>query len=129
MNFNEEMEKELNELNLGGKCTPISDEDKGTLQDYLNIEEKLLLTDMETTRMVRESSKNARLGLPCGNSLVEQAVKMRQELTDSYCGLDELLRLFIKTSCSDNFIKDNVSKCDTGSVQTGLIKKKGLKKL
>ncbi len=30
--------------------------------------------EIQTTKMVGESSKNARLGLPCGNSLVEQAV-------------------------------------------------------
>lgn len=39
-NFNEEME---NELNLGGKCIPISDNDKGTPNDYANLESKIVL--------------------------------------------------------------------------------------
>ena len=59
-----------------------------------------------------------------GKLLVETAIKMRQELTDTYYGLNELRRIYIKTIVSDYFIRDNVSKCDTGSVTTDLIKKR-----
>lgn len=122
MNFNEEIAYELSELGLGGHLVEIIENDKGTYQDYSELEAKLLLADMETTTMIRESSRNARLGLPCG-SLVETAVKMRQELTKTYYGIDELQRLFINTSITANFIRDNINQCDTGSEQKGLRKR------
>lgn len=55
-------------------------------------------------------------------SLVEQAVKMRQELTQTYFGIKELLRLYINTSVVEYFIKDNSNQCDTGSIQKSLKK-------
>lgn len=116
-NFNEEIFEELSDLGLEGRIVEIPEEDKGTYQDYLVLEKKLLFADMETTRMIRESSRNAGLGLPCGLS-VAVAVKMRQELTKGYFGIEELQRLFLKTSVVDNFTKDNINRCDTGSIPT-----------
>lgn len=115
-----EMAKELGELKLGGKCVPIPLEDKGTPKDYIELEEKILLMDRERTRMIRESSRNARLGLPCGSSLVESSVIMRQGLTKTNYGIEKLERLFEKNSMVDYFTNDNISQCDPGTVETNL---------
>ena len=56
------------------------------------------------------------------NSLVEKAVEMRQELTGTYFGVEELMRLFLYTPVSDYFIKDNINQCDSGSIQKVLRK-------
>ena len=37
-NFNEEMVRELADLNLGSRLVPISENDKGTLEDYAELE-------------------------------------------------------------------------------------------
>ena len=37
-NFNEEMVRELADLNLGSRLVPISEKDKGTLEDYAELE-------------------------------------------------------------------------------------------
>lgn len=42
-NFNEEFYEEMKPLNLGGKLVSIPDKDKGTLENYANLEAKILL--------------------------------------------------------------------------------------
>ena len=115
MNFNEEMVEELDKLGLGGQLVTIAEEDKGTPQDYMDLEKRLLAKDIETTRMIREGARNARLGLPCGNALVGQAVELRQELTGNSYGIEELQRIFIRTRVAMCFVDDNMSNSDFGS--------------
>ena len=59
MNFNEEIEIELRELNLGGKVVPIKQEDKGTPQDWANLESKIALRVHENEIMMTQSELNA----------------------------------------------------------------------
>lgn len=68
-NFNEEVENELKELNLGGKCIPISDKDKGTLNDYANLEAKIILKTEENRKMMEKSISYAEASLPVGYEL------------------------------------------------------------
>ena len=59
MNFNEEMERELQELNLGGRVVPIRPEDKGTLEDWAILERKIALRIHENEIMMTQSELNA----------------------------------------------------------------------
>lgn len=63
-NFNEEIEKELLELNLGGKIITIAEEDKGTSEDYAKLESSILLRMEENRNMMYQSVINAKKGLP-----------------------------------------------------------------
>lgn len=65
-NFNEEME---NELNLGGRCIPISDNDKGAPNDYANLEAKIFLKTEENREMMEKSIAYAKASLPVGYEL------------------------------------------------------------
>lgn len=56
--------------------------------------------------------------------LIETVIEMRQKLTGSYFKINELMQLYLHTKVSGYFIKDNASKCDTGSVQKCLKKTK-----
>lgn len=63
-NFNKEMENELKELNLGGKCIPISDNDKGTPSDYARLESKIFLRTEKNREMMEKSIFYAKKYLP-----------------------------------------------------------------
>ena len=65
-NFNEEMEKELTELNLGGKVIPILEKDKGTSEDYAKLETKILLRTEQNREMMEQSMINAEHSLSVG---------------------------------------------------------------
>lgn len=71
MNFNEEMDRELRELGLGGQVVPMKEDDKGTEEDYLNLARKGRKIDEKNTAMFRESAINAEFGMPCGNTSVQ----------------------------------------------------------
>lgn len=68
-NFNEEIENELKELNLGGKSIPISDNDKGTPNDYVNLEAKIFLKTEENREMMEKSISYAKESLSVGYKL------------------------------------------------------------
>ena len=125
MNFNEEMMEELAELELGGHLITIAEEDKGTSQDYIALEKKLAVKDMETTRMIRESSRNAKLSLPCESSIVQSAVELRQFLSKSSYGIDEIIRIYMNTPVSDYFkYLNNFDSSDFGIVNNAKPKRK-----
>lgn len=65
MNFNEEMEIELKELNLGGQVVPIQPEDKGTLEDWAVLERKIALRVHENEIMMTQSELNAARSALC----------------------------------------------------------------
>ena len=65
-NFNEEMEKELTELNLGGKVIPILEKDKGTSEDYAKLEAKISLRTEQNREMMEQSMINAEHSLSVG---------------------------------------------------------------
>ena len=65
MNFNEEMEKELQELNLGGKVVDIRTEDKGTPDDWAALERKIALRVHENEIMMTQSELNAARSALC----------------------------------------------------------------
>lgn len=65
-NFNEEME---NELNLGGKCISISDNDKGTPNDYANLESKEDKKTEANREVMEKSISYAEASLPVGCEL------------------------------------------------------------
>ena len=54
-NFNEEMERELKDLNLGCQVILIAEEDKGTKEDYATLETKILLKTKENEAMMEKS--------------------------------------------------------------------------
>lgn len=68
-NFNEEMENELKELNLGGKCISISDNDKGTPNDYANLESKEDKKTEANREVMEKSISYAEASLPVGCEL------------------------------------------------------------
>lgn len=74
-NFNEEMERELSELQLGGKVISINYEDKGTPDDYAKLEAQILLRTEENRNMLFQSSINAEHGLPVGKGEQGPALK------------------------------------------------------
>lgn len=57
MNFNEEIAKELEDLNLGGRVIEISEKDKATSEDYAKLERKIRLKCNENEVMMYKSSK------------------------------------------------------------------------
>lgn len=57
-------------------------------------------------------------------SLVESVLELHNEVNHTYWDLDSIRRIFTKKCVSDCFVKDNSSKCDTGSVEPGLVLKK-----
>jgi hypothetical protein len=65
-NFNEEMQKELAELNLGGKVIPIAEEDKGTSEDYAKLESKIFIKTEKNRIMMEQSIIYAQQALPIG---------------------------------------------------------------
>ena len=71
MNFNEEMDRELRELGLGGQVVPIKEEDKGTEEDYVYLAKKGMQIDEKNMAMFRESAINAEYGMPCGNTIMQ----------------------------------------------------------
>lgn len=65
MNFNEEIEIELQELNLGGQVVPIQPEDKGTSEDWEILERKIALRVHENEIMMTQSELNAARSALC----------------------------------------------------------------
>ena len=65
MNFNEEMEKELQELNLGGKVVQILPEDRGTPNDWAVLEKRIALRVHENEIMMTQSELNAARSALC----------------------------------------------------------------
>lgn len=62
-NFNEEMVRELADLNLGSRLVPISENDKGTLEDYAKLEASIFARTEENRIMMEQSIINAKYGL------------------------------------------------------------------
>lgn len=60
------MEKELTELNLGGKVIPISEKDKGTPEDYAKLEAKISLRTEQNREMMEQSLIYAEHSLSVG---------------------------------------------------------------
>ena len=65
MNFNEEMQNELQELNLGGKVVSIRPEDQGTAEDWAVLEGKIALRVHENEIMMTQSELNAARSALC----------------------------------------------------------------
>lgn len=65
MNFNEEMERELKELNLGGRVVSIQPEDRGTSNDWAVLERKIALRVHENEIMMTQSELNAARSALC----------------------------------------------------------------
>ncbi|MCI6242098.1 MAG: hypothetical protein MR646_02145 [Agathobacter sp.] len=65
MNFNEEMDRELSDLNLGGKVVDIPPEDKGTSKDWAILERKIALRVHENEIMMTQSELNAARSALC----------------------------------------------------------------
>ena len=65
MNFNEEIERELQELNLGGKVVDIQQADKGTPADWANLERRIALRVHENEIMMTQSELNAARSALC----------------------------------------------------------------
>lgn len=55
----------------------------------------------------------------------KSTIIIRKNAQNTGYGIEELQRLYLKTSVADNFVRDNTSKCDTGSAQRKLVKRKG----
>ncbi len=62
-NFNEEMVRELADLNLGSRLVTISENDKGTLEDYAKLEASIFARTEENRIMMEQSIINAKYGL------------------------------------------------------------------
>lgn len=62
-NFNEEMVRELADLNLGSRLVPISENDKGTPEDYAKLEASIFARTEENRIMMEQSIINAKYGL------------------------------------------------------------------
>lgn len=65
MNFNEEMERELSDLKLGGKVVEIHQEDKGAPTDWAILERKIALRVYENEIMMTQSELNAARSALC----------------------------------------------------------------
>ena len=65
MNFNKEMERELEELNLGGRVVSIQPEDRGTSNDWAVLERKIALRVHENEIMMTQSELNAARSALC----------------------------------------------------------------
>lgn len=59
MNFNEEMDYELKPLRLGGRIVEIKEEDKGTPQDWAELQRKIDLRCEQNEKMILQSRINA----------------------------------------------------------------------
>ena len=61
---------------------------------------------------------------------IEESLESRLRVICDFCNTTTIIengsirRIFTKKCVSDCFVKDNSSKCDTGSVETGLVLKK-----
>lgn len=94
MNFNEEIAKELNELGCNGEIIPIKEEDKGTPEDYLKLEKKMIEIDERNTDMLRKSQRNAQFCPPCAKYTETQltplenqtVVNTDQSISDKFMG-------------------------------------------
>ena len=74
-NFNEEMLKELEKLNLGCRLIPIPEEDKGTPEDYKKLESKILVRTEENREMMEQSIINVeQYSLPTGKASTEKSL-------------------------------------------------------
>jgi len=62
-NFNEEMVRKLADLNLGSRLVTISENDKGTLEDYAKLEASIFARTEENRIMMEQSIINAKYGL------------------------------------------------------------------
>ncbi len=62
-NFNEEMVRDLADLNLGSRLVTISENDKGTLEDYAKLEASIFARTEENRIMMEQSIINAKYGL------------------------------------------------------------------
>lgn len=62
-NFNEEMVRELADLNLGSRLVLVSENDKGTLEDYAKLEASIFARTEENRIMMEQSIINAKYGL------------------------------------------------------------------
>ena len=65
-NFNEEMLRELKDLNLGGKVIQIRNEDKGTGKDWAELEARIAIRTHENDIMMEQSILNAKDSLSLG---------------------------------------------------------------
>lgn len=65
-NFNEEMVRELADLNLGSRLVLVSENDKGTLDDYAKLEANIFVKTEENRIMMEQSIINAKYSLPVG---------------------------------------------------------------
>lgn len=66
MNYNEEIEKELKPLGLGGRLFKIPEEDRGTPKDWAELEQNVDLHARENEIMMEKSIINAKKSLPVG---------------------------------------------------------------
>lgn len=74
-NFNEEMLKELEKLNLGCRLISIPEEDKGTPEDYKKLEAKILVRTEENRKMMEQSIINVeQYSLPTGKASTEKSL-------------------------------------------------------
>ena len=71
-NFNEEMVRELADLNLGSRLVPISENDKGTLEYYAELEANIFARTEENRIMMEQSIINAKYGLSVEKMLNEK---------------------------------------------------------
>lgn len=71
-NFNEEMVRELVDLNLGSRLVPISENDKGTPEDYAKLEANIFARTEENRIMMEQSIINAKYGLSVEKMLNEK---------------------------------------------------------
>ena len=62
-NFNEEMVRELADLNLGSRLVLVYEKDKGTLDDYAKLEASIFARTEENRIMMEQSIINAKYGL------------------------------------------------------------------
>lgn len=66
MNYNEEIEKELKPLGLGGRLFEIPEEDRGTPKDWAELEQNVDLHARENEIMMEKSIINAKKSLSVG---------------------------------------------------------------
>lgn len=71
-NFNEEMVRELADLNLGSRLVLVSENDKGTLEDYAKLEASIFVRTEENRIMMEQSIINAKYGLSVEKMLNEK---------------------------------------------------------
>ena len=71
-NFNEEMVRELADLNLGSRLVLVSENDKGTLEDYAKLETNIFARTEENRIMMEQSIINAKYGLSVEKMLNEK---------------------------------------------------------